>query len=77
MAFLIGLVVVVTLLIGIFLGRKSTESPHHDSLGQELEQWAREEAELPERQRRAAHEAGRRVDLRYPQSAKRSPPVSP
>jgi hypothetical protein len=61
MAFLIGLVVVVALLIGILLGRRSAAPPRHDALGQELSQWAKEEeGDLPERQRRARAEAGRR-----------------
>jgi hypothetical protein len=75
MAFLIGL---VALLIGILLGRRSAAPPRHDALGQELSQWAKEEeGDLPERQRRARAEAGRRIDVRYPDSAKPSRPVSP
>jgi hypothetical protein len=77
MAFLIGLAVVVAVLIGIFLGRKSSEPPRHDALGQELDHWAQEQDDLPERQRRASAEAGRRVDVRYPESAKPSSSVSP
>jgi len=67
---LVGLLIVLGLLSGILLGRKSTEPPNDDAFGQELKRWSQEEAELPERARRAGEEAARRVDVRYPGSAK-------
>lgn len=67
MEFLIGLV--LALLVGIWLGRRSSEPPSNDALATELARWAKEEAELPERAHRAGEEAARRVDLRYPDSA--------
>ena len=75
--FLIGFGLILALLVGVMIGRKSSEPPSHDALGQELERWAQEERELPQRAHRAGEDAARRVDLRYPQSAQPSHRGSP
>jgi hypothetical protein len=70
------LLMVIPVWIGIQLVVKNTKPPNDDGFGQMLKRLSKEEAEIPERARRAGEEAARRVDLRYPNSARSSREVA-